>query len=94
MMIDRIGSVEPLLPGKKNSRVDNVHKTGSSDSVALSSEAIQKGELYQALEMVSGAEDVRAERIAELKAKINDPDYINETVLSKTADNIMTAFGL
>jgi negative regulator of flagellin synthesis FlgM len=94
MMIDRIGSVEPLLPNKKSSRVENVQKNDSPDSVALSSEAIQKGELYQALELVSGTEDVREDRIAELKAKINDPAYINDTVLNKTADNIMAALGL
>ncbi|MFA6508565.1 MAG: flagellar biosynthesis anti-sigma factor FlgM [Treponemataceae bacterium] len=46
------------------------------------------------MELVSSADDVRADRIAELKQKINDPSYINDKLISDTADRIMTAFGL
>jgi negative regulator of flagellin synthesis FlgM len=52
------------------------------------------GELYQAVELVSSASDVRADRIEELKRKINDPSYITETLISATADKIMDVFGL
>ena len=94
MIIDRIGSIEPLIPEKKNSRTESVQKKTSSDSIDLSSEALQKGELYQAVEIASNAEDVRADRIAEVRAKLEDPNYIDDAVLNKTAENILAAFGL
>jgi negative regulator of flagellin synthesis FlgM len=64
------------------------------DSISLSQEAVEKGELYRANELVASASDVRLDRIAELKQKINDPSYINETIINATADKIMDAFGL
>lgn len=94
MMIDRIGSTDPILSGKKAVRNEPVQKKAQTDSVSLSAEAASKAELYQAIEIVSGASDVRADRIAELKEKINDPNYMNDTVLKGTADSIMAAFGL
>jgi negative regulator of flagellin synthesis FlgM len=96
MMIDRIGATDPILPGKKASKTENVrsHIEADSDSVSVSTEAAEKGDLYRAIELVSSAEDVRADRIAELKQKINDPTYLNDKLISDTADQLMTAFGL
>jgi negative regulator of flagellin synthesis FlgM len=65
-----------------------------TDSISLSSEAVEKAELYRAKEIVAAAPDVRADRVAELKAKINDPSYLNDTIIQGTADKIMEAFGL
>jgi negative regulator of flagellin synthesis FlgM len=94
MTIDRIGSVDPIQPGKKPGRTNQVSQNAKTDSITLSSEAMEKGELYQAIEIVSVASDVRADRVAELKKKINDPSYINDTVIQATADRIIDAFGL
>jgi negative regulator of flagellin synthesis FlgM len=94
MMIDRIGSVDPIQPSKKTAKSDAVRSSAKSDSVAVSSEAMERGDLYHAVELVSAAEDVRADRIAELKQKINDPPYLNDKLISNTADRIMDAFGL
>ena len=55
---------------------------------------MEKGELYRTLELASAAPDVRADRIAELKRKIDDPAYITETIVNATAEKIMAAFGL
>jgi negative regulator of flagellin synthesis FlgM len=94
MTIDRINPMEPLQPGKKTGRSGEVEKGKQSDSISLSSEAVEKAELYHAIEMVRNADDVRADRVAELKAKINDPSYLNDAILRATADRIMNAFGL
>lgn len=93
MMVDRVGSVDQIQSGKKPQKADHVRHKADSDTVALSSEAVEKADLYRAIEIVSSADDVRADRIAELKQKIKDPNYINETVVKATADRIMTAFG-
>lgn len=94
MTVDRIGSIDPIQNSKKTEKPEAVHKKGSADSVSLSNEAVEKGDLYQAIELVSSASDVRADKIAELKQKINDPSYINDTVIKNTAEKIMDLFGL
>jgi negative regulator of flagellin synthesis FlgM len=94
MTIDRIGSVDPLQNGKKPDRAGAVRQNSEPDAVSLSTEAVEKGELYRAIELASAAADLRSDRIAELKQRINDPAYLNDTVIKTTADRILDAFGL
>jgi negative regulator of flagellin synthesis FlgM len=94
MTIDRIGSLDPIQPGKKPGRSGQVSQSDKTDSISLSPEARKQAELYQVKELIMAAPDVRADRIAEMKKKINDPSYINETILKATADKIMDAWGI
>ena len=94
MTVDRINPPEPVQPGKKPGRYGQVERGKENDSISLSSEAVEKAELYRTMELAMAASDVRMDRIAELKAKINDPSYINDKIIQATADNIMSAFGL
>lgn len=89
MTIERLGPVDPLQNARKSSRSERPSSASSSDSVSLSKEAVEKGEAFQAYELARTAPDARAERIAELKGKIDDPAYINEAVVSITADRII-----
>ena len=41
------------------------------------------------MEIAKAAPEVRSDLVAELKAKIQDPNYINEAVVSMTADRII-----
>ena len=91
MTIDRIGSIDPIQPGKKTGRTGQVNETPKTDSISISSEAQEKAELYRAQELAASAPDTRAERIAELKAKINDPSYIDEKVINATANKLIDA---
>jgi negative regulator of flagellin synthesis FlgM len=94
MTIDRIGSVDPIQPGKKPGRNGQLSQNAKTDSITLSSEALEKGELYQTKELIFATPDVRTERINDMKSKINDPSYINETILKATAEKIMESFGI
>jgi negative regulator of flagellin synthesis FlgM len=94
MTIDRIGSIDPIQSGKKAGRGGQISQSSKTDSISLSSEALERGELYRVNELVFSASNIRAERIQELKSKINDPSYINETVLKATADKLMDVFGI
>jgi negative regulator of flagellin synthesis FlgM len=91
MMIDRIGSIDPIQPGKNTGRTNQVSETPKTDSISISQEAVEKAELHQAVELAMSAPDVRADRVEELKAKINDPSYINEKILSATAEKLIDA---
>jgi negative regulator of flagellin synthesis FlgM len=93
MTIDRIGPIDPIPPGKKPGQNNRINQIEQSDSIDLSSEAVEKGELYQAIELVSAASDVRSDRVAELKQKINDPSYLNDAIIRATADKILDVFG-
>jgi negative regulator of flagellin synthesis FlgM len=94
MTIDRIGHLDPIQPGKKSGRNDYVRGGDKTDSISLSSEAREKAEIYQVVELIKSAPELSADRIAELREKINDPSYINERIINATADKIMDAFGL
>ena len=91
MTIDRIGSVDPIQPGKKPGKAGHVNEGQQPDSINISSEAQEKAERLRIQSLAAAAPEVRADRVAELKAKINDPAYINEKVLSATADRLMDA---
>ena len=91
MTIDKVGYIDPIPPGKKPGRANQVSETSQTDSINISSEAVKKAEVYRAMEMVNAAPDVRADRIEELKAKINDPSYINAKVLDATAARLIDA---
>ena len=89
MTIDRIGSIDPIQPGKRPGRTNEVSGTSKTDSINISSEAQAKAEFFRVKELAAAAPDIRADRVAELREKINDPSYINEAILNATADRIM-----
>jgi negative regulator of flagellin synthesis FlgM len=93
-MIDRINSINLIQQGKSAGWNNQINRTAQADSITLSAEAVEKSELYRAYALVESASDVRLDRIAELKKKINDPSYINDTIINATADKIMDVLGL
>jgi negative regulator of flagellin synthesis FlgM len=93
MMIDRIGHTEPIPSGKRPEKSEPVTRGLSSDSISLSPEALERAEIYQVTELASAAPDVRTGLVMELKAKIDDPSYINSR-LDATADALMNLFGI
>lgn len=88
MTIDRLNSIDPIRDPQKPSLGGKAEKA-RGDSISISSDASQKAELYKTFELAKSAPDVRADRVAELKAKINDPGYIDDAVVSMTADKII-----
>jgi negative regulator of flagellin synthesis FlgM len=42
--------------------------------------------------LVAQAPDIRADKVAEFRARINDPSFINDEVLSKTSDALLDAW--
>ena len=91
MTIDRIGLIDPIQPGKKPGQTGQVRVTQEADSINISSEAQEKAELLRIQQLAAATADIRADRVAELKQKINDPAYLNETVINATANNIIDA---
>jgi len=91
MTIDRIGSIDPIQPGKKPGRANQVNEANRTDSINISSQAQEKAELLRLQELAASAPEIRADRVAELREKINDPSYINDKVIGATADKLIDA---
>ncbi|MDR2803650.1 MAG: flagellar biosynthesis anti-sigma factor FlgM [Treponema sp.] len=91
MIIGRTGPIEPTRPlneGGRSAPAGKIAKT--DDTVIISAEAFKKADWLNAIEIVSAVPDeVRPERVAELKSKVNDPSYITETLLNGAADRII-----
>lgn len=94
-MINGVNSINPL------NNVQNIRKTDStakvsaeSDSISVSKEAIEKAEAYYLDKVAAETPDVRADRIAEIKAKIQDPNYLSDAIIQSTAEKFMTSIGL
>jgi len=92
MTVNRIGHVEPIPPGKKPGRSEQVGGDSKTDSINLSAEAMQQAEKYQVLELIKSAPELDDARIAELRQKIDDPAYLNEKVINATAENIISSW--
>jgi len=93
MMVERIGLMDPIQPGNKPGKSDQLRGGDRTDSISLSPEAREKAELYQVVELIKAAPGLDDDEIDALREKINDPAYINGTI-GATADRIMDAFGL
>ena len=94
MKINGIGPVDPVANYDKASRTGKTAAKNTSDSINVSDEAMKTADLFAAAEQVKSAPDVRLDRIAEVKAKLEDPNYINDRVIESVADSIMDVFGI
>ncbi|PIE04042.1 MAG: flagellar biosynthesis protein FlgM [Spirochaetales bacterium] len=94
MTIDRLGPVDPVAKYNKTNKSAKVSRQAPKDSVAVSEEARKQAALQQIAEAVRSTPDVRMDRVEEVKARLQDPNYINNMVLESVADSIMDVFGL
>lgn len=94
MTINKIGASDPINNINKNDKVQQKQPTSSQDSIKVSKSAIDKSELIKASNIAKNAPDIRADRVADVKAKLADPNYINKAVINSVAEKIMEDFGL
>ncbi len=90
--INGIGNVNNDRVNKAN----NVSRTTSlgSDNVEISEEAKKLSELAQFQKVVEASPDIREDRIAEVKAKLESGAYDNEEVMLTVAERLMKVLGL
>lgn len=92
MGIGGIGPINNYNEYQKITKKEKTEKVLTSDSVNISQEAISKADTKRAMEIVKNAPDVRLDKIAELKERMKDPNYINDTIIGSVADKIMDVF--
>lgn len=77
---------------KAAKNVDGVGPTAGPDAVSVSS---MGQEIQKAMQALVGMPDIRADRVAELKARIDDGSYqvsgreVAETLLRRAADQLL-----
>jgi negative regulator of flagellin synthesis FlgM len=89
MTIEPLGPIDPIHKLNQAGKAERQQKSEGKDSVSFSDEARLKAEVYRVNEEVKASDDVRADRVAEVKAKLEDPNYIDDKVLDTVADRIM-----
>lgn len=94
-MIDKIGGITPLNTTQNTTRATQSQvKHSDGDSIDISQEAYEAATNYYMTQVAAETPDVRADRVAEVRAKLADPNYLNEAVIASTADKIMSAYGV
>ena len=95
MMINSVNNVSQLNNVQNIRKTENSAKVNSeTDSISVSKEAVEMAEAYYLDKVASETPDVRADRIAEVKAKLKDPNYLSDAVIMSTAEKFMTSVGL
>jgi len=94
MMVERIGSLDPIQPGNRPGKSDQLRGGDKTDSISLSQEAREKAELYQIVELIKAVPELDDAQISAIRDRINDPVYLSGRTIDATADRIMDAFGL
>jgi len=93
MTIERLGPVDPVQRMTQTGKTQRPAKP-ENDSVSFSDEARVKAEMLRMAELVRQAPDVRADRVEEVKKKLENPNYINDVVIEHVAEQIMDMFSL
>jgi negative regulator of flagellin synthesis FlgM len=92
MTIKGVGSIDTIQPNRKTGGVKRADKAAATDTISISREAKAKSEAAKVRDMVAALPDVRADKVEELRRKVNDPAYLNARVIDATADKIMDAW--
>lgn len=95
MGIEGLGPINNY--NKFNKKVNNskkVNENQPTDSVNISKDAINSLETSKINDILNNTPDVRADKVAEIKAKLNNPNYLNEVIAKDLADKILESMGL
>lgn len=92
MSIERLGPVDPVSSYKKNQKASEVNPEEGKDSISVSNEAKVKAEMLRTAEEVQQTPDIREDRVAEVKKKLQTPSYIDNVVIDEIAEKILNAF--
>lgn len=84
--VTQVNNVQNLRKSEATSKVSR-----EADSISVSAEA---KEIYFLEKVANETPDVRADKVAEVKEKLKDPNYLNNAVINSAADKFLSALGL
>lgn len=94
MLIDKISSINSVNLTQNAKPTEQVTNTATdTDTISVSQEARDRAVEYYMNQVALDTPDVRADKVAEVKAKISNPNYLSDAVIASTAEKIMSAYG-
>lgn len=87
--VTQVNNVQNLRKSESTAKVSR-----DSDTISVSAEAKEMAEIYYMEKIANETPDVRADRVAEVKEKLKDPNYLNNAVINSAADKFLSALGL
>ncbi len=87
--VSQVNNVQNLRKTESSAKVDREY-----DSISVSEEAKEMAEAYYMEKVANETPDVRADRVAAVKEKLKDPNYLNDAVIKSAADKFLSAIGL
>jgi len=90
MVIDKIGNINNIIEPKKTKPVSGAKEVKKNDSIQISSEGKKAAEIAKHMQVVHDAPDIRADRVKEIKEKIDNGtyDFNDDKMLEMVADKI------
>lgn len=93
MAADPLGPIDLVASLKDIDRPLPAQPADIAASVDPSTEARVVAELDAAMQVANDCAEVRADLVADVKAKLQDPDYLNARVIERIAERIQGPFG-
>lgn len=93
MMIEKLNVTSPVANIQNTTRKGDLSSLNSHDCVTLSNDAQKLAEVHLAIKTAKMANDIRVDKVDEMKAKFANPSYM-DSVIDGLADSIMDAYGL
>lgn len=94
MTIERLGPIDPVQKFNKPDKVARPAARDTGDSISVSDEARLKAEILKVSEEIRNVSDIRQDRVDEVRQKLEDPSYIDDSVINAVADELMNVFDL
>ena len=90
MVIDKIGNINNIVESKKPKTVSSTREANKNDSIQISSEGKKAAETARSVQLVNETPDIRAERVADIKDRIDNGtyDFNDDKMLEEVADRI------
>jgi len=90
MVIDKIGNINNIPETKKSKPVSGKKDDSRGDSIQISTEGKQAADTAKNVQIIKDTPDIRAERVKDIKAKIDNGtyDFDNNKMLEMVADKI------
>jgi len=89
-MINKVGDIQNIIEPKKSKPALAKDNASRVDSASISLEGKQAAEFARNLQMVNSAPETRADRVREIKDKINNGlyDFDDKNIIGKVAEKL------
>ena len=93
MAVEPLGPIEPVSSLRGMKRLASTPPSEVADSANLSTEDRVVAEFDAAMETSNSSPDARVDLVADVRGRLNAPNYLNAKVVDRIAERIQDPFG-